>query len=57
VVIGAADRVMDDLPGLFPQPPGRQPRAGALGMGVGIPGQHLVADDVLDEAGRPAEAV
>jgi hypothetical protein len=27
MVVGAADRVVDDLPGLFPQLPGRQARA------------------------------
>ena len=40
----------DDLPGVFPQPPGGQARAGAIGMGVGVPGQHLLADEVFDEA-------
>jgi hypothetical protein len=49
VLVGAADRVVDDLPGLFPQPPGRQARAGTFGMGVGVAGQHLIADEVLDE--------
>ena len=49
MVAGAADRVVDDLPGLFPQPPGRQARARTLGMGVGVAGQHLIADEVLDE--------
>ena len=49
----AADRVADDLPGVLAQPGGLQAGAGGLGVGVGVAGQHLVADEVLDEARRP----
>jgi hypothetical protein len=55
VIGGAADRIPDDPAGLLAQPGGRQPSPGALGMGVGVPRQHRIADEILDEVQRPAE--
>ena len=52
-LVVAADRVADDLAGVLAQPGGLQAGAGGLGVGVGVPGQHLVADEVLDEGQRP----
>jgi hypothetical protein len=54
VIFCAADRVMDDLPGLLTQPGRLQARARALGVGVGVAGQDLGSDEVLDERQRPA---
>ena len=54
VIGGAADRVADDAPGVLAQPGGRQAGAGALGVGVGVPGQHRVPDEILDKVQRPA---
>ena len=52
-VVARADRLADDLPGLLAQPRGLQAGAAGLGVGVGVAGQHLVADEVLDERQRP----
>ncbi len=49
IVIGAADGVADDLPGLLAQPGSLQPGARAFGVRVGVPGEHRVPDEVLDE--------
>ena len=67
VVVGP-DGVVDDAAGVLTQPGGLQAGAGALGVGVCVPGQDLVPDEVLDEAegaaggrvvgvGHPAGAV
>ena len=50
----AADRVPDDLPGVLAQPGRLQPGAGRLGVGVGVPGKHLVTDEPFDEIERPS---
>ena len=52
-LVVAADRVADDLAGVLAQPRGLQAGAGRLGVGVGVAGEDLVADEVLDEAQRP----
>ncbi len=49
VIVGAADRTMNDLAGVLAQPGRLQAGAGALGVSVGIPRQHLLAGEVLDE--------
>jgi hypothetical protein len=54
VLFAAADRVVDNLPGVFPQSAGGQAGAGALGVGIGVTRQHMVADHVLDEIQRAA---
>ena len=54
VLVGAADRVADQSPGLLAQPGGLQPGTGALGVGVGVAGQDVVADELLDEVERTA---
>jgi hypothetical protein len=54
VLVAAADGVADELAGLLAQA-GRLPAGpGALGVGVGVAGQDLLADDVLDERQRTA---
>ena len=51
----AADGLVDDPPRVLAQAGGLQPGARRLGVGVRVAGQHLVADEVLDEAeGAPA---
>ena len=58
VVVVAADGVADDPAGVLAQPGGLQAGAAGLGVGVGVAGQHLVADEVLDERQRaPAGGV
>jgi hypothetical protein len=57
VLAGAADRLVDDLAGLLAQPGGVAAGARALGVGVGVPGQDLATDGVLDEATARPEAV
>ena len=54
VLVGAADGLVDHLAGLLAQPGGVAAGARALGVGVGVPGQDLAADGVLDEPQRPA---
>jgi hypothetical protein len=54
VLVGAADGLVDHLAGLLAQPGGVAAGARALGVGVGVPGQDLVADGVLDEVEGPA---
>jgi hypothetical protein len=54
VIGSASDRVPDDPPRVLSQPGGLQPGARALGVGVGVPGQDRVADEILDEVQRPA---
>ena len=49
-VVVAVDRAVDLGAGVLAQPGGLQPGAAALGVGVGVAGEHLVADEVLDEA-------
>jgi hypothetical protein len=49
VIGGAADGVADDPAGVLAQPGGRQAGPGALGVGVRVPRQHGVADEILDE--------
>jgi hypothetical protein len=49
VVLSAPDGVVDEPPGILPQLRGLQPGAGALGVGVGVPREHLVAEEVLQE--------
>ena len=46
----AADVVADQAAGVLAQPRGLQPGAAGLGVGVGVAGQDLMADEVLDEA-------
>ena len=53
-LIVASDGVADDLSGVFAQPRGLQAGAGRLGVGVGVAGEDLLADEVLDEAQRPS---
>jgi hypothetical protein len=53
----AADGLVDHLAGLLAQPGGVAVGARALGVGVGVPGQDLVVDGVLDEAEGPAGRV
>ncbi len=52
-VVSTTDCGVDDLPRLLAQPRGLQTGAARLRVGVGIARQHLVADEVLDEAERP----
>jgi hypothetical protein len=54
VVIRAADRLVDHLPGVLAQSPRLQPGCRAFGMRVGVPGQHRIPDEVLDEVQGPA---
>jgi hypothetical protein len=49
VVLGAADGLVDQPAGVLAQPGGLQAGGRALGVGVGVAGQHGVADEVLDE--------
>ena len=49
-LVVAADGVADDPPRVLAQPGGLQAGAARLGVGVGVGRQHLVADEVLDEA-------
>ena len=53
-VVVAADRVADDSAGVLAQPGGLQTGAAGLGVRVGVARQHLVADEVLEEAEGPA---
>lgn len=53
-VVVAAHGVVDDAASVFAQASGLQAGARRLGVGVGVAGQHLVADEVFDEAERPA---
>jgi len=53
VLVGAADGVVDDTPRVFAQQAGGQAGAGGFRVGVGVPGQHMVPDGVLDEVQRP----
>ena len=48
-VVVAVDGVRDDLPGVLAEPGGLPSGAARLGVGVGVAGEHLVADEVLDE--------
>jgi hypothetical protein len=48
-VLVAADGVADDRARVLAQPGGLQASAGRLGVGVGVSGEDLVADEVLDE--------
>jgi hypothetical protein len=50
----AAHGVADDPPRVLAEPGRLQARARALGVGVGVAGQDLGADEVLDERQRPA---
>ena len=50
----AADAAVDDRAGLLAQRPGLPARRRGLGVGVRVAGQHLLADEVLDENQRPA---
>ena len=50
----AVDGVADDPTGILAEPRGLQPGAAGFGVGVRVAGQHLVADEVLDEGERPA---
>ena len=49
-----ADRLGDERPGVLAQPAGLQAGVTGLGVGVGVAGEHLVPDEVLDERQRPA---
>ena len=51
-VVVRADRLVHQPPGVLPQPGRLQPGAARLGVGVGVAGQHLAADEVLDEPDR-----
>ena len=53
-VVVAADGVADDPPRVLAEPGRLQAGARALGVGVGVAGQDLVADEVLDEGQGPA---
>ena len=53
-VVVAVHRVVDDPAGVLAQPGGLQAGAAALGVGVGVARQHLVADEVLEERQRSA---
>ena len=48
-LVVTADGVTDRATGVLAQPGRLQARARALGVGVGVAGEHLVADEVLDE--------
>lgn len=50
----AADRGTDDAQGVLTQPARLQAGATGFGVGVGVAGQHLAPDEVLQEAQRPA---
>ncbi len=52
-VLVAADGVVDDRPGVLAQAGGLQAGAAGLGVRVGIAGEHLVTDEVLQERQRP----
>jgi hypothetical protein len=43
------DVVMDEPAGVLAQPGGLEPGAAGLGVGVRVPRQHFVPDEVLDE--------
>jgi hypothetical protein len=54
----APHRLQDDLPGVLAKTRGLQPGAAGLGVGVGVKGQHLFPDEILDEAqGAPTGRV
>ena len=53
VVVRAADRVADELPGVRAQPCGLQAGTRTFGVRAGAAGKHLLADEVLDEPQRP----
>jgi hypothetical protein len=53
VVVGATDGVADQPAGVLAQPRRLQSGTRAFGVRVGVAGQHLVADEVLDEVQRP----
>ena len=48
----AADSVVDNGTGVLAQPGGLQTGSAGLGVRVGVAGQYLVADEVLEEAQR-----
>jgi hypothetical protein len=52
-LVVSSDRVADGAARVLAQPRRLQTGAGALGVRVGVPGEDLVADEVLDEA-QPA---
>ncbi len=52
-VVVAVHGVADDAAGVLAQPGGLQAGAAALGVRVGVAGQHLVADEVLEEGEGP----
>ena len=52
-VVVAVHGVVDDPPGVLAQPGRLQAGAAALGVRVGVAGQHLVADEVLEEGQGP----
>ncbi len=52
-VVVAVHGVADDAARVLAQPGGLQAGSAALGVGVGVAGQHLVADEVLEEGQRP----
>ena len=54
VVVGAAHGPVDDPAGVLAEAGRLQAGARGLGVGVGVQGQDLVADEVLDEGQRPA---
>ena len=49
----AADRILDDPASVLAQPCRLQTGARRLSMGIGVSGQDLLADEILDEAQRP----
>ena len=55
-LVVTADRVVDDPPRVLAQAGRLQPGAARLGVRVRVPRQHLVADEVLDEARAPGRS-
>ena len=52
VVLGAADRVADDPPGVLAEAGRLEPGPRRLGVGVAVERQDRLADEVLDERER-----
>ena len=50
VLVRTSDRLLDDLPGVFPEAGGLETRSRGLGVGVGVEGKHLGDDELLDKA-------
>jgi hypothetical protein len=57
VVVRPVDRAVDQPPRVLAQPRRLEPGRGRLGVRVRVQRQHLVADEILDEAQCGPEAV